>query len=56
MFIIMTSLCFLNSAEYEKDGRFVPLKEVDASSGVLGEVTMLNTLKHYKVREHYQAS
>ncbi|XP_024228669.2 plexin-C1 isoform X2 [Oncorhynchus tshawytscha] len=35
--------------EYEKDGRFVPLKEVDASSGVLGEVTMLNTLKHYKV-------
>ncbi|XP_038852598.1 plexin-C1-like [Salvelinus namaycush] len=35
--------------EYEKDGRFVPLKEVDASSEVLGEVTMLNTLKHYKV-------
>ncbi|KAM9403205.1 plexin-C1-like isoform 2-T2 [Salvelinus alpinus] len=35
--------------EYEKDGRFVPLKEVDARSGVLGEVTMLNTLKHYKV-------
>ncbi|XP_055761534.1 plexin-C1-like isoform X2 [Salvelinus fontinalis] len=35
--------------EYEKDGRFVPLEEVDASSGVLGEVTMLNTLKHYKV-------
>uniref|UniRef100_A0A8C7DBI7 Plexin C1 n=1 Tax=Oncorhynchus kisutch TaxID=8019 RepID=A0A8C7DBI7_ONCKI len=29
-------------------GQFVPLKEVDASSGVLGEVTMLNTLKHYK--------
>ncbi|XP_041709526.2 plexin-C1-like isoform X1 [Coregonus clupeaformis] len=35
--------------EYEKDGRFVPLKEVDASSEVLAEVTMLNTLKHYKV-------
>uniref|UniRef100_A0A8C8LTM7 Plexin cytoplasmic RasGAP domain-containing protein n=1 Tax=Oncorhynchus tshawytscha TaxID=74940 RepID=A0A8C8LTM7_ONCTS len=31
-------------------GQFVPLKEVDASSGVLGEVTMLNTLKHYKVK------
>ncbi len=29
---------------------FVPLEEVDASSEVIGEVTMLNTLKHYKVR------
>lgn len=36
--------------EYEKNGFFVPLQEVDASSEVLGEVTMLNTLKHYKVR------
>ncbi|XP_018558410.1 plexin-C1 isoform X1 [Lates calcarifer] len=35
--------------EYEKDGLFVPLQEVDASSEVIGEVTMLNTLKHYKV-------
>ncbi|XP_070847708.1 plexin-C1 [Chaetodon trifascialis] len=35
--------------EYEKDGSFVPLEEVDASSEVIGEVTMLNTLKHYKV-------
>ncbi|XP_076008797.1 plexin-C1 isoform X2 [Genypterus blacodes] len=35
--------------EFEKDGRFVPLQEVDASSEVVGEVTMLNTLKHYKV-------
>lgn len=36
--------------EYEKNGSFVPLQEVDASSEVIGEVTMLNTLKHYKVR------
>lgn len=36
--------------EYERDGSFVPLEEVDASSEVIGEVTMLNTLKHYKVR------
>lgn len=35
--------------EYEKDGLFVPLEEVDASSEVIGDVTMLNTLKHYKV-------
>ncbi|XP_069556198.1 plexin-C1 [Brachyistius frenatus] len=35
--------------EYEKDGSFLPLAEVDASSEVIGEVTMLNTLKHYKV-------
>ncbi|XP_070784822.1 plexin-C1 [Enoplosus armatus] len=35
--------------EYEKDGSFVRLEEVDASSEVIGEVTMLNTLKHYKV-------
>ncbi|KAL7370502.1 hypothetical protein ABVT39_002608 [Epinephelus coioides] len=37
------------SIEYEKDGSFVPLQEVDASSEVIGEVTMLNTLEHYKV-------
>ncbi|KAM6961556.1 plexin-C1 [Tautogolabrus adspersus] len=35
--------------EFEKDGSFVPLEEVDATSEVIGEVTMLNTLKHYKV-------
>ncbi|XP_034719215.1 plexin-C1 isoform X2 [Etheostoma cragini] len=35
--------------EYENDGSFVTLEEVDASSQVIGEVTMLNTLKHYKV-------
>ncbi|XP_030576205.1 plexin-C1 [Archocentrus centrarchus] len=35
--------------QYEKNGSFVPLEEVDASSEVIGEVTMLNTLKHYKV-------
>ncbi|XP_042366924.1 plexin-C1 isoform X2 [Plectropomus leopardus] len=35
--------------EYERDGSFVPLQDVDASSEVIGEVTMLNTLKHYKV-------
>ncbi|XP_051248725.1 plexin-C1 isoform X7 [Dicentrarchus labrax] len=35
--------------EYEKNGSFVPLQEVDASSEVIGEVTMLNTLKHYTV-------
>ncbi|XP_070709669.1 plexin-C1 [Pempheris klunzingeri] len=37
--------------EYERDGSFVPLEEVDASSEVIGEVTMLNTLKHYKVSD-----
>ncbi|XP_041636511.1 plexin-C1 isoform X2 [Cheilinus undulatus] len=35
--------------EFEKAGVFVPLEEVDASSEVIGDVTMLNTLKHYKV-------
>uniref|UniRef100_A0A3Q3H0W1 Plexin C1 n=1 Tax=Labrus bergylta TaxID=56723 RepID=A0A3Q3H0W1_9LABR len=34
--------------EFEKDGSFVPLEEVDSSSEVIGEVMMLNTLKHYK--------
>ncbi|XP_008296178.1 plexin-C1 [Stegastes partitus] len=37
------------SIEYEKDGSFIHMEEVDASSEVIGEVTMLNTLKHYKV-------
>ncbi|XP_061839618.1 plexin-C1 [Nerophis lumbriciformis] len=37
------------SVELDKDGSFVALEEVDASSHVVGEVTMLNTLKHYKV-------
>ncbi|XP_034529926.1 plexin-C1 isoform X2 [Notolabrus celidotus] len=35
--------------EFEKDGSFAPLEEVDSSSEVIGEVMMLNTLKHYKV-------
>ncbi|KAM6895785.1 plexin-C1 [Xenentodon cancila] len=35
--------------EYEKEGLFIPLREVDATSEVTGEVTKLNTLKHYKV-------
>ncbi|XP_060885192.1 plexin-C1 [Labrus mixtus] len=35
--------------EFEKNGSFVPLEEVDSSSEVIGEVMMLNTLKHYKV-------
>ncbi|TDG96875.1 hypothetical protein EPR50_G00233140 [Perca flavescens] len=35
--------------EYENGGSFVTLEEVDASSEVIGEVTMLNTLKHYQV-------
>ncbi|XP_041833836.1 plexin-C1 isoform X2 [Melanotaenia boesemani] len=37
--------------EYEKDGSFIALQEVDASSEVIGEVTMLNTLKRYKVTD-----
>ncbi|XP_071358916.1 plexin-C1 isoform X2 [Trachinotus anak] len=35
--------------EYDKNGCFVPLDEVDRSSEVVGVVTMLNTLNHYKV-------
>ncbi|XP_077356058.1 plexin-C1 [Festucalex cinctus] len=35
--------------EFERDGVFVALEEVDASSEVIGEVTMLNTLQHYKI-------
>ncbi|XP_054656814.1 plexin-C1 isoform X2 [Dunckerocampus dactyliophorus] len=35
--------------ELDTDGSFIALEEVDASSQVIGEVTMLNTLKHYKV-------
>ncbi|XP_023278776.1 plexin-C1-like [Seriola lalandi dorsalis] len=37
--------------EHEKIGSFVPLEEVDRSSEVVGEVTMLNTLNHYKVAD-----
>ncbi|XP_036004964.1 plexin-C1 isoform X1 [Fundulus heteroclitus] len=37
--------------EYEKDGSFTPLQEVDAGSEVIGEVTKLNTLRHYKVND-----
>lgn len=44
------SVTLISHAEFEKDGSFVPLEEVDASSEVIGVVTMLNTLKHYKVR------
>nr|XP_061809456.1 plexin-C1-like [Nerophis lumbriciformis] len=35
--------------EFERNGNFAALEEVDASSEVMGEVTMLNTLQHYKV-------
>ncbi|KAF4080936.1 hypothetical protein AMELA_G00155160 [Ameiurus melas] len=35
--------------EYMKEGSSVPLEEVDGSSEVQGEVTMLNTLKHYEI-------
>ncbi|XP_061570692.1 plexin-C1 [Cololabis saira] len=37
--------------EYEKEGLFIPLQEVDATSEVIEQVTMLNTLKHYKVND-----
>lgn len=37
--------------EYEKDGRFLPLQDVDSCSEVIGDVTKLNTLRHYQVRE-----
>lgn len=46
---LSVDLCFLMS-EYQKNGSFVLLQEVDASSVAIGEVTMLNTLKHYQVR------
>ncbi|KAF5901675.1 plexin-C1-like, partial [Clarias magur] len=35
--------------EYIKEGSYIPLEEVDGSSEVQGEVTMLNTLKHYDI-------
>ncbi|KAL2102560.1 hypothetical protein ACEWY4_001728 [Coilia grayii] len=35
--------------EYERDGCYVALQEVDSSTEVKGEVTMLNTLKHYRI-------
>ncbi|XP_053341774.1 plexin-C1 [Clarias gariepinus] len=35
--------------EYIKEGSYMPLEEVDGSSEVQGEVTMLNTLKHYDI-------
>ncbi|XP_061107155.1 plexin-C1 isoform X2 [Conger conger] len=34
---------------YEKGGSSLLLQEVDSSSEVLGAVTMLNTLRHYKI-------
>ncbi|MED6232681.1 hypothetical protein ATANTOWER_000908, partial [Ataeniobius toweri] len=37
--------------EYEKDGSFLPLEEVGTGSKVIGEVTKLNTLRHYKVND-----
>lgn len=43
-------VCFPPLLEYQKNGSFVPLEKVDASSVVISEVTMLNTLKHYQVR------
>lgn len=46
---LSAKVCFLMS-ELQKNGSFVALEEVDASSVVIGEVTMLNTLKHYQVR------
>lgn len=36
-------------SEYEKEGKFVMLQEVDETSEIRGHVTMLNTLKHYQV-------
>ncbi|PWA20031.1 hypothetical protein CCH79_00016058 [Gambusia affinis] len=39
------------SVEYERDGSFLPLQEVDRGSEVIGEVTKLNTLRHYKVND-----
>ncbi|XP_077449603.1 plexin-C1 isoform X2 [Stigmatopora argus] len=39
------------SIEFERDRNFVALEEVDGSSEVMGEVTMLNTLEHYKVQD-----
>lgn len=41
--------------EYIKEGSYMPLEEVDGSSEVQGEVTMLNTLKHYDVSIKYIA-
>jgi len=35
--------------EHEKEGKFVMLQEVDETSEIRGHVTMLNTLKHYRV-------
>ncbi|KAL1275842.1 hypothetical protein QQF64_035465 [Cirrhinus molitorella] len=35
--------------EYEREGKFVMLQEVDETSEIRGHVTMLNTLKHYQV-------
>lgn len=38
--------------ECEKNGTFTTLEEVGARSQVIGEVTKLNTLKHYEVRKY----
>ncbi|XP_042566085.1 plexin-C1 [Clupea harengus] len=35
--------------EFEQSGCYVALQEVDSSSEMMGEVTMLNTLKHYRI-------
>ncbi len=43
------SLFYVVHSEYEKEGKFVMLQEVDESSEIRGHVTMLNTLKHYQV-------
>ncbi|ROI15483.1 Plexin-C1 [Anabarilius grahami] len=44
-----TQQCRDIEIEYEKEGKFFMLQEVDETSEIRGHVTMLNTLKHYKV-------
>ncbi|KAK3558276.1 hypothetical protein QTP86_013929 [Hemibagrus guttatus] len=43
------SVFYYTLKEYMKEGSYVPLEEIDGSSEVQGEVTMLNTLKHYQI-------
>ncbi|XP_017158283.1 plexin-C1 [Poecilia reticulata] len=49
-FAYNTSIRDVN-VEYERDGSFLPLQEVDGGSEVIGDVTKLNTLRHYKVND-----
>lgn len=53
MYFANPLLCVLS--EYVRNTASLRLEEVDASSEVIGEVMMLNTMKHYKVR-HYTLS